>query len=89
MVLRHSGSGDVTLVGATPTLNLVSSSTGDAELDGLAVKSAQLDLAGSGDANVNVSDSLTVTSSGTGSVRYRGKPKTKFDLSGSGTVTSR
>lgn len=89
VVLRHPGSGDVTLVGATPTLNLVSSSTGDAELDGLAVKSAQLDLAGSGDANVNVSDSLTVTSSGTGSVRYRGKPKTKFDLSGSGTVTSR
>ena len=82
-----SGSGSITIDGSAERLKGDISGSGKLNAVGLAAKSADLDIAGSGDITASVSDEMEVDIAGSGSVKYKGKPgKIKQNIAGSGRV---
>jgi len=85
--LRISGDGDVNASGETGALDLSVSGSGDADLGGLKAKSADVDIAGSGEAKVAPSDSAKIDISGSGDVTLlTHPPRLETSISGSGSL---
>lgn len=85
--LRISGDGDVSASGETGALDLSVSGSGDADLAGLKAKSAEVDIAGSGEAKVAPSDSAKIDISGSGDVTLlTHPPRLETSISGSGSL---
>jgi hypothetical protein len=81
-----SGSGEMRLAGTIDDLDFRISGSGDLKAYNLAVRKADIEISGSGDAEVSVSDYLKVRISGSGDVFYRGNPDVDARVSGSGKV---
>jgi hypothetical protein len=82
------GSGRIQADGTVDDLSINLSGSGS--FSGLDLQSATADitLAGSGDADVNASSTLNVTIAGSGSVRYRGNPNIgRMSIAGSGKIS--
>lgn len=81
-----TGSADVTATGSVDELVVDVDGSGDANLFGVAAKSAKVRLSGSGDVRVSPVETLDVQLSGSGDVRYRGSPRLTQAVHGSGDV---
>ena len=82
-----NGSGDIDAAGSSDSLKLAMHGSGDARLGGLAVKNAEVRIAGSGDAEVAPSQSLNAGIAGSGDVQLRTEPaKLDASISGSGEI---
>ena len=83
------GSGDVRASGNVERLTYSCSGSGDAFLQGLAVRDAVVRVRGSGDAKLNVAATLDVEVSGSGDIRYTGSPRIIHQsVRGSGSVAA-
>lgn len=82
-----SGSGAIRVTGASETLSVNISGSGDFDGSGLAAQEATVEVSGSGQARVDVSGTLTATVSGSGDVVYTGDPGVVHpSRSGSGEI---
>jgi hypothetical protein len=81
-----AGSGDMTIVGDTDSLEV--SIAGSGAVDTLALRSrrAEVSIAGSGDVLVHASEDLDVSVAGSGDVGYHGHPQVSRSILGSGSV---
>lgn len=86
--LSISGSGDVEVedaFNADETVVKISGS-GEADLERLSTRHADIHISGSGDAKLKVQESLKARISGSGKVYYKGNPQVDAQISGSGKV---
>lgn len=81
-----AGSGDITISGQAERLDCSISGSGQLDAVDCPVKTAVINITGSGDARVDVSENLKVTISGSGDVGYQGSPEVTSNVSGSGRV---
>lgn len=80
-----SGSADITATGRADRLDLTISGSGDADLNALTVKTAKVDISGSGDAAVAPTEEADIDISGSGDVNLSTRPaKVNSTVSGSG-----
>ena len=87
LTLDLSGSADVTASGRSDALDLTINGSGDADLRGLTLKDARIDIAGSGDADLTASGQVDVQINGSGDVTLSGRPANlNSRISGSGQV---
>ncbi|ALL12092.1 GIN domain-containing protein [Caulobacter henricii] len=85
--LAINGSGDVSAEGKVAVLSLTSAGSGEAQLDDLAAKNADLMISGSGNAVVTAKNVVTIALSGSGDVSLQAQPASlTANTSGSGTV---
>jgi hypothetical protein len=91
LLVRITGSAEVEAEGTLEYENLVVdiSGSGDAELERVAVKTADIQVSGSGNAYVNAQTSLKARISGSGRVYYWGSPSIESQISGSGKVVKK
>ncbi|MBI1223673.1 MAG: hypothetical protein GC192_00425 [Bacteroidetes bacterium] len=89
MSVNISGSGNMDLDGSTGNAEMKISGSGDINAFGLAARTCNVKISGSGDSSVNVSESLDVAIAGSGDVFYKGRPSVKSKVSGSGSVESK
>jgi hypothetical protein len=90
LAIESSGSGDVTASGATKTLTLAVTGSGDVDLSDLLTEDAAVDLSGSGDARVAPVAAVTADLSGSGDLDLVTRPKTlRQNITGSGDVSQR
>ncbi len=87
LLVRISGSGDVTLAGGVLEQNVKIAGSGDYNAGGLRSSSTTIAISGSGDATLSARDSLTVSIAGTGDVKYHGHPTLTKSIAGSGSIT--
>lgn len=81
------GSGDLEAVGRARALQLRVNGSGDADLGGLDLGDASIDIPGSGDVSVGPTGKATVEISGSGDVTLTRRPRIlEQDVSGSGDV---
>lgn len=83
---RISGSGDLILEGLADELDLTISGSGDLRAFGLTLRTADINITGSGDAEVFVNELLIVRISGSGDVFFKGDPTIDTTITGSGRV---
>jgi hypothetical protein len=83
---RITGSGDLKVSGKANELEAHVTGSGDMSLFDLAIRRAEVDVAGSGNVQVSPSELLEATVAGSGDIRYRGSPRTSVHVSGSGSV---
>jgi len=84
-----SGSGDITISGSCEHLNLQISGSGSLRAEDLSTKTAEVKIAGSGNARLNVSERLMASVAGSGNVIYSGNPsKVEKSVAGSGRIRS-
>ncbi|RZM05963.1 MAG: DUF2807 domain-containing protein [Pedobacter sp.] len=86
--LSISGSGEVEIedgFNANETVVRISGS-GEADLERLTTKHAEVHISGSGDAKLNIQDTLKARISGSGKVYYKGSPQIDSQISGSGKL---
>ena len=83
-----SGSGSVEVQGHGASHDVKISGSGDVNTFGLAVKTSNVNITGSGNARVNVSDNLTVDITGSGQVYFKGQPSVTTNITGSGAVVA-
>lgn len=84
-----SGSGGMTVTGASTTASVMISGSGDFDGSGLPTERATVEVSGSGQARVDVSGTLTATTSGSGDVVYTGNPTSvQRDRTGSGDIVA-
>lgn len=81
-----AGSGNIDLKGQTRDLHISIAGSGNCEADELLAETAEVNIAGSGNADVHASRDLKVSSLGSGNVRYKGAPSLNVNKLGSGTV---
>lgn len=81
-----SGSGKVFLEGIADEEHLNITGSGDLRAFNLAVREANINISGSGDAEVRVADRLDVRITGSGDVFYKGNPLLDVSITGSGEV---
>ncbi|GAW41366.1 hypothetical protein SH203_01770 [Brevundimonas sp. SH203] len=87
LALDVSGSSDVTASGRADRLDLDISGSGDADLAGLTLTDAKVDIAGSGEATVAASGTVDIDINGSGDVNLALRPaKLNSSVSGSGQV---
>lgn len=87
LALDLSGSADVTASGRADALDLTINGSGDADLRGLTLKDARIDIAGSGDADLAALGQVDVEINGSGDVTLSGRPANlNSRISGSGQV---
>ena len=86
MKVSISGSGDVTLGGKAPNIDVHIAGSGDVKAGKFETQTAKVDIAGSGDTTVWARESLRVSIAGSGDVRYYGDPALKSSIAGSGHV---
>jgi hypothetical protein len=85
--LEISGSGEVSVAGAADALKLTVSGSGGADLSALKLKTARVEIDGSGGARLRPSDSAEVEISGSGVARLLNRPpRLESRVSGSGRV---
>jgi hypothetical protein len=83
-----SGSGNVRLAGRADDADLGISGSGAVHAADLQCRSADVSIAGSGDATVHTTERLTGDISGSGSLRFRGQPSVlQTNVRGSGSVS--
>lgn len=87
LLVRISGSGDVTLSGGVLEQNVKIAGSGDYRCGGLKSASAVIAISGSGDATLAARDTLTVNIAGSGDVKYYGRPTITKSIAGSGSIT--
>lgn len=83
---RTTGSGNISIFGSANDLNCSITGSGDVDALDCPVKTATVNISGSGDARLDVSETLDVTITGSGDVEYRGNPQVTVSASGSGKV---
>lgn len=83
---RTSGSGQITLSGDADRYEMDISGSGKIRAYGLATKTADVEVSGSGNCELAVSQELKARISGSGKVRYKGSPSVNTNISGSGSV---
>lgn len=86
--LSISGSGEVEVedaFNADETVVKISGS-GEADLEKLSTRHADINISGSGDAKLKVQESLKARISGSGKIYYKGNPQVDSQISGSGKV---
>jgi hypothetical protein len=81
-----AGSGDLSLTGEATDQNIAILGSGDYLAGGLNIKSATLQVTGSGNSQVAAADTLNVTILGSGDVDYSGSPHMNVTIAGSGKV---
>jgi len=84
--IHASGSSKISATGSTTDLGLHISGSGDAKLAQLAVKTADIQISGSGEADIAPQEEANVRISGSGFVRVHGHPKISSHISGSGRI---
>lgn len=87
LTIDASGSSEIVASGETDELRLELSGSGDAEMGGLKVRGADVDISGSADATIAPTEWARLEISGRGDVRLLTRPeKLETDISGSGRV---
>lgn len=86
LVVRISGSGDVSLGGGVLEQNVRIAGSGDYHAKLLQSATAAVSIRGSGDATVWARDSLSINVAGSGDVQYYGRPSVSKSVAGSGSV---
>ncbi|TKC09296.1 GIN domain-containing protein [Pedobacter frigoris] len=84
-----SGSGEIDIKDAFPandSFKVNISGSGEADLEKLEAKKADIDISGSGDAKIKVLENLKARISGSGKIYYLGNPVIDSKISGSGKV---
>lgn len=89
LVIKSSGSGNITLAGTVTSQDIESSGSFKYYAEDLKSNSCVIDSSGSGELIINVSDDLNVTASGSVKVTYIGSPSITQKTSGSATITSK
>lgn len=84
--LDVSGSGSARLRGHATRTRLDVSGSGSVQAYTLEVRSATVQLGGSGSVELSVTDELDTRLTGSGSLHYRGSPQVHSDVSGSGSI---
>jgi Putative auto-transporter adhesin, head GIN domain len=86
--ITGEGSGDVTAAGTANALKVDVRGSGDFRLGGLATKTADVDIDGSGEVEIAPQDALRAGIEGSGDITLRSEPK-KLDatIAGSGHIT--
>ncbi len=87
LLVRISGSGDVTLAGGVLEQNVRIAGSGDYHGASLQSATATVSIGGSGDATLWARDALSVKIAGSGDVKYYGRPTISKSIAGSGSVT--
>jgi len=87
LLVRISGSGDLTLAGGVLEQNVRIAGSGDYRSASLQSATATISIGGSGDATLWARDNLSVKIAGSGDVKYYGKPTISKSIAGSGSVT--
>lgn len=87
LLVRISGSGDVTLSGGVLEQNVRIAGSGDYHGATLQSATATISIGGSGDAVLWARDNLSVKIAGSGDVKYYGRPIVTKSIAGSGSVT--
>lgn len=81
------GSGNVSAAGTTDAVDIGIFGSGKARFEGLIVKSATVQIRGSGDASVNATSDADVSISGSGNVEVSGHPAMRrAEIRGSGRI---
>ncbi|MFC1653260.1 GIN domain-containing protein [Patescibacteria group bacterium] len=80
------GSGNIVLMGSSDSTKVKIVGSGNYSAYELEANSANIEIAGSGDAEVFVNESLDINTLGSGDVTYKGSPKVSQNVSGSGSV---
>ena len=86
LVVRISGSGDVSLGGGVFEQRVRIAGSGDYHARMLQSAIAAVSIRGSGDATVWARDSLSVNLAGSGDVKYYGRPSVSRSVAGSGSI---
>lgn len=84
--VRVAGSGTSTLRGTTDAINTDTAGSGDIRAAGLKAQTAEVRIAGSGNADLQVAERLDAQILGSGDVQYRGQPEVELSSLGSGKV---
>ena len=87
LLVRITGSGDVTLAGGVLEQNIKIAGSGDYRSGNLKSATAVIAISGSGDATLTARDTLTVNIAGSGDVKYYGRPTITKSIAGSGSIT--
>lgn len=88
LLVRISGSGDVTLAGGVLEQNVRIAGSGDYHSGAMQSASATVTIAGAGDATLWARDNLSVKIAGAGDVKYYGRPTITKSIAGVGSVTA-
>ena len=88
LLVRISGSGDVTLAGGVLEQNVRIAGSGDYHSGAMRSATATITIAGAGDATLWARDNLSVKIAGTGDVKYYGRPTITKSIAGIGSVTA-
>lgn len=83
---KTSGSGRITLSGDADRYEMDISGSGKIRAFGLATRTADVEVSGSGNCELTVAQQLQARISGSGKVRYKGSPAVSTSISGSGSV---
>jgi len=81
-----AGSGNITVERKTKYTSVILSGTGDINLSGMKVNSADVNLSGEGNIKLYAKDNLGVFISGAGNLIYRGNPVIKKEISEKGAL---
>ncbi|MBK8195623.1 MAG: DUF2807 domain-containing protein [Lewinellaceae bacterium] len=81
-----TGSGNIDIDGNADDLQCSITGSGNFDALNCPVKTATVQISGSGDARLDVSESLYVTITGSGDVEYRGDAQVTSNISGSGKI---
>jgi len=88
IVASIAGSGNIEMEGSSNSFEGRINGSGDLECADLQVKTAKLQLTGSGNCSIAVIDEIQADLTGSGDVYYRGTPNVKANTTGSGEVQS-
>jgi hypothetical protein len=86
LTLDLSGTGDVTIAGATDTADFTISGDGTLLAGDLVIGDLTITMSGSGEATVNVTGTITGDVTGSGSLTVLGDPEGEVTVTGSGVV---
>lgn len=87
LAIEDGGTGSVHAKGRVDRLQLYVAGVGDAHLEDLEARSADVSVTGSGDVHLDVRESLRASVTGMGDVRYKGRPKdVSKSVAGPGSV---
>lgn len=81
-----AGSGDIDATGTAGSIKIDVAGSGGADLDGVAARTASVNVVGSGDVRVRASETASVSIMGSGDVTVSGPAKCSVSKAGSGDV---
>jgi hypothetical protein len=89
LTVKIAGSGDVDLSGSADSLSIVILGSGSVKAPDLSGRSADANMAGSGDVELGTYETLDAKIAGSGDVVYGGSPRVTSRVLGSGQLRSR